>query len=207
MNSGSRWSAPSTRGCALFTAFGILPTTPNACCALARCRPRCRSHCRMGPRSARASWSAPCICGTSMCRAIRETARPSPGPRRCGDACCARSVCWRILSSVIRAGRQSGRFAAARPCPAASAGCRCKRLARRHGFEPAQPPATLSRQLQTVADSLIVWGLTRAFNPAALPRQRFLRDHNELWISRSVLLKFYGRDDRSLGTMPPFRTI
>ena len=86
-------------------------------------------------------------------------------------------------------------------------GMQMQRLARRHGFEPAQPPATLSRQLQTVADSLIVWGLTRAFNPAALPRQRFLRDHNELWISRSVLLKFYGRDDRSLGTMPPFRTI
>jgi hypothetical protein len=64
-----------------------------------------------------------------------------------------------------------------------------QRLARRHGFEPAQPPATLSRQLHTVADSLIVWGLTRAFNPAALPRQRFLRDHNELWISRSMLLK------------------
>jgi hypothetical protein len=73
-------------------------------------------------------------------------------------------------------------------------GLQMQRLARRYGFEPVQPRDTLSRHLHTVADSLIVWGLTRAFNPAALPRQRFLRDHNELWISRSVLVTLYGRD-------------
>ena len=71
-------------------------------------------------------------------------------------------------------------------------GLQMQRLARRHGFEPVQPPITLSRHLQTIADPLIVWGLTRAFNPAALSRQRFLRDHNELWISRSVLVTLYG---------------
>jgi len=32
---------------------------------------------------------------------------------------------------------------------------------------------------------------------AALPRQRFLRDHNELWISRPMLVTLYGRDMRS----------
>ena len=74
-------------------------------------------------------------------------------------------------------------------------GPQMQRLARRHGFEPVQPPAALSRHLQTIADSLIVWGLTRAFDPAALSRQRFLRDHNELWLSRSVLMTLYGRDD------------
>jgi YkoP domain len=76
-------------------------------------------------------------------------------------------------------------------------GLQMQRLARRHGFEPIQPPGTRSRHLHTIADSLIVWGLTRAFNPAALRRQRFLRNHNELWISRSVLVTLYRRDDRS----------
>jgi len=37
-------------------------------------------------------------------------------------------------------------------------GLQMQRLARRHGFEPVQPPITLSRHLQTIADSLIVWG-------------------------------------------------
>ena len=45
---------------------------------------------RMGPRSAKASWSVPSTYGMSTCRVIRATVPPSPGPRRCGDACCAR---------------------------------------------------------------------------------------------------------------------
>ena len=86
-------------------------------------------------------------------------------------------------------------------------GAQMRRLARRHGFEPVEPPVAASRYLHTVADSLIVWGLTRAFNPAALPRQRFLRDHNELWISRSTLLKLYGRDACSLAITQPRRAV
>lgn len=77
-----------------------------------------------------------------------------------------------------------------------------RRLALRHGFEIVEPPPTLSRHLHTLADSLIVWGLTRAFNPAALPRQRFLRDHHELWISRSTLRRIYGGDPRSAAAAP-----
>jgi len=71
-----------------------------------------------------------------------------------------------------------------------------RRLAPRHGFEIVEPPASLSRTLHTIADSFIVWGLTRAFNPGALPRQRFLRDHHKVWISRSTLLCLYGREAR-----------
>jgi hypothetical protein len=86
-------------------------------------------------------------------------------------------------------------------------GLQMQRLAQRHGFEPVQPPATLSRQPQTIVFSLIVWGRTRAFKPAALARQRFLRDHNELWISRSVLVTLYGRDDRSSAVAQTRRAI
>jgi len=84
-------------------------------------------------------------------------------------------------------------------------GAQMRRLALRHGFELVEPPPTLSRHLHTLADSLIVWGLTRTFNPAALPRQRFLRDHHELWILRSTLRRLYGREARPTGAKLPER--
>jgi len=70
------------------------------------------------------------------------------------------------------------------------------RLALRHGFELVEPPPSLFRQFHALGDSVGAWGLTRAFNPAALARQRFLRDHHELWISRTMLLRLYGRQAR-----------
>ena len=73
-------------------------------------------------------------------------------------------------------------------------GAQLRRLAPRYGFEIVEPPPSLSRTLHTLADSFIVWGLTRAFNPAALPRQRFLRDHHKLWISRATLCRLYGSE-------------
>ena len=78
-----------------------------------------------------------------------------------------------------------------------------RRLALRHGFEIVEPAPSLSRDLHTLADSAIVWGLTRAFNPAALPRQRFLRDHHQLWISRPTLHQVYGRDARDAAAAAP----
>jgi len=42
--------------------------------------------------------------------------------------------------------------------------------------------------------------LDRAFNPAALGRQPFLREHHELWLSRTVLLGRYGRGQRQVAT-------
>ena len=71
---------------------------------------------------------------------------------------------------------------------------RMRQLAQRHGFDVVEPPPSLWRPLRLVADAMVVWGLTRAFNPAALRRQKFLRDHCELWISHSRLLKLYGRE-------------
>ncbi len=39
---------------------------------------------------------------------------------------------------------------------------------------------------------------SEAFNPAALPRQPFLRDRHELWISRATLLLRYARRNRQI---------
>src|SRR6266446_209404 len=80
-----------------------------------------------------------------------------------------------------------------------------RRLALRHGFELVEPPPSLFRQLHSLGDSVSAWSLTRAFNPAALPRQRFLRDHHELWISRALLLNRYGHDAGKTGDAQPQR--
>jgi YkoP domain len=82
---------------------------------------------------------------------------------------------------------------------------RMRQLAQRHGFDAVEPPPSLWRPLRLVADAMVVWGLTRAFNPAALRRQKFLRDHCELWISHSRLLKLYGREARTAAAALPER--
>jgi hypothetical protein len=86
-----------------------------------------------------------------------------------------------------------------------------QRLAGRYGFERVPRDPSILRRLHAlgdsltlwatalrcgrqpyaVGDSLTLWGLTRAYNPAALARQPFLRDHHELWISRAALLERY----------------
>ena len=68
-----------------------------------------------------------------------------------------------------------------------------QRVAERYGFERLAPTAPTLGRLHALAESCHLWGLTRAFNPAALPRQPFRRDHHELWISRSALLLHYAR--------------
>jgi hypothetical protein len=69
-----------------------------------------------------------------------------------------------------------------------------QRVGERYGFE--RVPLTdhsFLRRLHAIGEGLTLWCLTRAFNPAALSRQPFIRDHHELWISRSSLLERYGR--------------
>jgi hypothetical protein len=72
-----------------------------------------------------------------------------------------------------------------------------RRVGERYGFERVRPtdPSLLDR-LHAVGEGLILWSLTRAFHPAALPRQPFMRDHHELWISRGALIRRYGRQQR-----------
>lgn len=67
------------------------------------------------------------------------------------------------------------------------------RLAERLGFEPLAIPRSWLGALHTLGASLNVWCLTRAFNPGALPRQRWRRERHELWISRAELIARYGR--------------
>ncbi len=72
-----------------------------------------------------------------------------------------------------------------------------QRVGGRYGFEcmPSTNHSFLHR-LRAVGEAMTLWSLTRAFNPAALSRQPFIRDHHELWISRSSLLERYGRPRR-----------
>ena len=67
------------------------------------------------------------------------------------------------------------------------------RVFRRYGFERVPTDSSLLARLHGLGECFVLWGLTRAFNPAALPRQPFLRDRHELWISRNALLLRYAR--------------
>jgi hypothetical protein len=68
-----------------------------------------------------------------------------------------------------------------------------RRVAERFGFERVSTDFPLRRRLHAFGESFTLWALTRAFNPAAIQRQPFLRDHHELWISRPSLLDRYAR--------------
>ena len=67
-----------------------------------------------------------------------------------------------------------------------------QRVAERYGFERVTPSASALRRIHAVGEGVVLWGLTHAFNPAALARQPFLREHHELWISRAELVARYG---------------
>ena len=71
-----------------------------------------------------------------------------------------------------------------------------RRLAGRYGFERIEPPPSILGRLHAIGDCFNTWALTRAFNPAALSRQPFLRGRYELWISRPALLDRYCRPAR-----------
>jgi hypothetical protein len=70
-----------------------------------------------------------------------------------------------------------------------------ERVCMRFGFEQvaSEPAPSLRRRVHLFWDNFTLWGLTRAFQPAALPRRPFLRPRQELWISRSRLLGYARR--------------
>jgi hypothetical protein len=76
-----------------------------------------------------------------------------------------------------------------------------RRVGERLGFERVRPTdLSLLGRLHGVGEGVILWSLTRAFHPAALPRQPFMRDHHELWISRGALIGRYGRQRKQART-------
>src|ERR1051325_10196441 len=68
-----------------------------------------------------------------------------------------------------------------------------RRVAARYGFEAADAPSSVLRELHFIGDCCNAWALTRAFNPAALARHGFLRGRCELWITRRRLVERYAR--------------
>jgi len=71
-----------------------------------------------------------------------------------------------------------------------------QRLAGRYGFERMDLPDSVLRRPHALGDCFNTWALTRAFNPAALRRQPFLRGRHELWICRATLIERYGIPDK-----------
>ena len=71
------------------------------------------------------------------------------------------------------------------------------RVFQRFGFEQTPAASSFLARLHGLGECFVMWGLTRAFNPAALPRQPFLRDRYDMWISRATLLARYaGRNHK-----------
>jgi hypothetical protein len=80
------------------------------------------------------------------------------------------------------------------------------RVVQRYGFEQIATDRSLLKRAHDFGDDFLLWGLTRAFNPAALPRLPFLRDHRELWISRTALLRNYSPRQRKGGDVAAARS-
>ncbi|MBV9202787.1 MAG: hypothetical protein JOY83_24245 [Alphaproteobacteria bacterium] len=82
--------------------------------------------------------------------------------------------------------------------PARLGAAQIMRVFQRYGFERVVTHSSLLDRLHGLGECFVLWGLTRAFNPAALPRQPFLRDRHELWISRATLRVRYARRHRQV---------
>jgi hypothetical protein len=68
-----------------------------------------------------------------------------------------------------------------------------RRLADRYGFEVKDDPAIGA--VRALGEDMVIWALTRAFNPVATRRQTFFRHRREVWISRRQLLARYGEPE------------
>jgi hypothetical protein len=68
------------------------------------------------------------------------------------------------------------------------------RTACRFGFDvidPDEAPHEWRERIHLVFDSMLLWGLAYAFNPAGLRSKGLLRHRHQLWISRRKLLLHY----------------
>jgi hypothetical protein len=71
------------------------------------------------------------------------------------------------------------------------------RTAERFGFDVIDPDAAREwrERIHLVFDSMLLWGLAYAFNPAGLKSKSLLRHRHQLWISRRKLLRLYRSAD------------
>lgn len=93
-------------------------------------------------------------------------------------------------------------------CAALSGGLRpgrVQRFVRRYGFDLIETEECSASSLRAIGEDIVIWALTRAFNPVAVRRQQFLRPRHELWTSRQTLLARYGRDQAATGVASPAR--
>lgn len=76
------------------------------------------------------------------------------------------------------------------------------RTGQRFGFDVIDPDASHEwrERIHVVLDSMLLWGLAYAFNPAGLRTKGLLRRRHQLWISRRKLLLCYGA---APGLAPP----
>ncbi len=80
---------------------------------------------------------------------------------------------------------------------------RVQRVVRRYGFDLIETGEWSAGSLRAIGEDIVIWALTRAFNPVAVRRQSFLRPRHELWTSRQALLARYGRDQAATGVTFP----
>jgi hypothetical protein len=81
------------------------------------------------------------------------------------------------------------------------------RIAQAFGFDTAVSarPDPLPEQLGAFWQNFLIWALAWTFNPATLRRNGFLRQHCDLWISRTAIRARYGRNaaDRRIAAAAP----
>lgn len=84
------------------------------------------------------------------------------------------------------------------------------RTAERFGFDvlDTEAPPEWRERIHVVFDSMLLWGLAYAFNPAGLKTKGLLRHRHQLWISRHRLVLHYGdagmAPARAAGVRPTF---
>jgi hypothetical protein len=117
--------------------------------------------------------------------------------RGLGWACAMRGRVVRSLAELAAfvetdpAWREIAAFHAEAGLSARMGSGQVERVVRRYGFERTAPEPSLLRRVHNFGDDFLLWGLARAFNPRALPRLRFWREHQDLWISRTALRRQY----------------
>ncbi len=67
------------------------------------------------------------------------------------------------------------------------------RTAQRFGFDVIEPttPLELRERIYEIFNSMLLWGLTWAFNPAGLRSKGLLRHRYQIWISRDKFIERY----------------